>query len=323
MKRSRKLLLGLAVLVLLVVVAETALRVAGHFYLRRLYVHRAVRFTESPNSIRIVALGESSTAGLWVDRRRESYPGQLKDLLQKRYPGRKIHVIVPPHVGHNTSQVANRIDDYLQLYTPAVLVLMVGCNNEWSLAESHVSKFLRMNSAARIRVRLQILAAESRVYKVLHYAYLRFLLREKSGHVRALKNKKYIWGGPQLVRFPPEDWVRPFARSNRQAFVEMWRYDVDRILQAASNHSVPVILMTYHIQPAHLPVEEFVAMAHRHGALLLRNDEVFAQAVNARPREEYLLHDGWHPSPKGYELIARNVFRAIEENDLLRLNEPM
>jgi len=34
-------------------------------------------------------------------------------MLTEKYPEKRIHVYVPPHVGQNTSQVANRMEDYL------------------------------------------------------------------------------------------------------------------------------------------------------------------------------------------------------------------
>src|SRR5262249_18432542 len=59
-----------------------------------------------PGSINIVCLGESTTAGLWI-RFEDSYPKQLERVLREFYRTNAINVIVPPHIGQNTSQMAN------------------------------------------------------------------------------------------------------------------------------------------------------------------------------------------------------------------------
>ncbi|MFH1878349.1 MAG: hypothetical protein ABH883_06040, partial [Candidatus Omnitrophota bacterium] len=82
-------------------VIEIVLRIAGYFYLNRLYTGSFLsRFNNADTDINIVCLGESSTAGLWVSWK-DSYPKQLQRKLRFFYHNDNIKVIVPPHVGQN------------------------------------------------------------------------------------------------------------------------------------------------------------------------------------------------------------------------------
>src|SRR5258706_12817861 len=159
-KVARAILIVLAILI----VVEVGLRIAGFFYLRHLYARQPV-----PGGINVVCLGESSTEGLWVDPA-DTYPWQLQELLRRQYPKQDIAVIVPPHVGQNTSQIANRTADYMERYHPRLVVVMVGINNEWALRESNIGKFVRGKDSFGVKTRIAL--EELRVYKLLRYCYM-------------------------------------------------------------------------------------------------------------------------------------------------------
>ena len=300
--------LGRALLAVLLVAgaAEVGLRVAGRLYLRKLYAAGETR----PGDIPVVCLGESSTAGLWVEPR-DSYPGQLQEALRRLYGEPRIRVVVPPHVGQNTSQMANRIHEYLELYKPRLLVVMAGYNNEWSLAESHVGSFLRGSDAESLRVRLLVALDNLRLFKVTRYACLKLVGNDRSGYMA-----RNVLGHPELVRYPPEEAVYSFAKANRGAFVALWKHDVGAIVHAAGVAHVNALLMTYHVNPTYLTAEEIVSFARAEGVPLARNDLSFEPASIDR---FVFADDHWHPNRLGYAIIAGNALRAIAENDLVGL----
>ncbi|KPK99178.1 MAG: hypothetical protein AMJ95_00005, partial [Omnitrophica WOR_2 bacterium SM23_72] len=261
---------------------ESGLRIAGELYLKKLYTHRV----PAPGSTTVVCLGESSTAGLWV-KKRESYPFQLRMMLQEYYPQKNIKVLVPPHVGQNTSQMANRIEDYIHLYDPVLLIIMAGYNNETSWGESHVIKFLKVDSPGIFKMKALIWLDHFRLFKLLRYAYIRFFYRKVPYYDSKMKNLRkvnYIWGGPELSVLSPEEQKRilDISLSHREAFIKLWRYDIETIVSAAKEHGVQVLLMTY---------KGFI--------------------------NDLLLHDDWHLNLKGYSLIAKNAFESIRDNKLL------
>lgn len=310
----KKALLIFLIIVLVIFLLEVMLRIAGFFYLRKLYVLPFYPAKTAGKNINIVCLGESTTAGLWVNWQ-DSYPKQLEAKLRKFYDNQNIRVIVPPHVGQNTSQMSNRIKQYISSYNPKLMILMVGSNNEWSLSESHIARFISNGKKDASQVRSLVVLNNFRLLKMLRYLYLKFISKEDSDYVS--QNEYCMWGHPEKARFPPERWIYSFAKSNRKAFVEMWKYDVREIIHQAKNHNIEVILMTYHINPGYLPAEEFIALAEEEGVLLIRNDQSFDMLIKNGSINNYLQHDNWHLNKQGYSMIANNALECIKENNLL------
>jgi len=300
------------------VIAELSLRLAGTFYLNRIYARDSNQYKKSRDSINIVCLGESSTEGIWVAKNK-SYPYQLESMLREKYGNNNINVIVPPHVGQNTSQISNRIQNYLELYKPRLIILMVGCNNEWSLAESNIGKFIETNNYESLKIKSYVILDQFRLYKLLRYAYLKFIKREQSNYTNGLDVTNYKWGGPELVRFPPEKYIYKFAKSNSQAFIKLWEYDVGKIASAAKRQNVKVLLMTYHINPSYLPIEVFISLAGKNSIPLVRNDIIFFEQMKEEDISNYIFTDidNWHPRERGYSIVAENAFNAVVANNLL------
>src|SRR3990167_879746 len=85
-----------------------------------------------------------------------------------------------------------------------------------------------------------------------------------------------------------------FSHDNRAQFIELWRYDVSTIIDSAQAHDIPVVLMTYHINPTYLPPEEFEKMAHGKNIPLVRNDWSFQPLIESSEIREYVLaKDRW------------------------------
>jgi lysophospholipase L1-like esterase len=309
-RRRRWLRRGLITVAVLLLI-EIALRIGGHLYLQSLYLRDL-----TPGGIRIVCLGESSTEGLGVPRQ-ESYPSQLQALLEARYH-RRFDVIVPPHVGQNTSQVADRVEEYVDEYHPKLIIIMVGVNNEWALRDSHIGRFLSGSDAQSWSVKAQLALDGVRLFRVARYLYLR--IGSHADHdARWMQGERLAsLGHPGYVPYPPPREVYDFALRNRDAFAQLWRSDVKHIIIAAQRGGTQPLLMTYHI-PGWLPVDEWIDMAQDTHTPLVRNDLAFAPLAEDHTIDNYLLGDHWHPNRRGYAIIAKNAFDAITQHDLLGL----
>jgi len=315
--KYKNLLVLLVSVTLTLFFAELSLRVAGKLYLRRIYTPGV----PAPGSTTIVCLGESSTAGMGV-KMDEWWPLQLKTMLQDYYPMKRIEAVVPPHVGQNTSQQANRVDDYIRLYDPALIILMCGYNNKLAWGESHVIKFIKTDSLRMLKMKSLVWLDRFRLFKLLRYAYIRFFYRKVPYYDSKMKNLRevnYIWGGPELqvVSERENQEIDDIGRVYEEAFIKSWRYDIETIVSAAKEHGVQVLLMTYHINPDYLSSEEFISMADKMNIPLVRNDITFDALREKGTINDFLLYDHWHPNPKGYYLIAKSAFEVIRNDRLL------
>jgi lysophospholipase L1-like esterase len=299
------------------VLCEAALSLGGAWYLHARYQQEfGSAQAGTGRTLTVIALGESSTGGMWV-KPEESYPAQLQRLLQKQYPAERVRVIVPPHTGQNTSQMANRIDDYLALYHPDLLIIMAGINNQWSLSESHVDRYLGLSGISALRARAVIFLSNVRLYRLVRYIYLAYVTREESEYMRMLREQKYVLGAPELTRWPPASWITRLAAGHDDAFVAAWRDDMHTLIRSSEAAGARVLLMTYHLHDFYASPAEFVRMADEEHIPIVRNDLSFRPLVASGAIHDYVLQDSWHPSPLGYQRIARNAYDAIIRDRLL------
>jgi lysophospholipase L1-like esterase len=297
-------ILKMAIFVLFILlVIEVSLRLMGQI--------SVARQPKEDGAFVILALGESSTAGLWVEQN-ESYPAKLEAMLREAHPDRDIRVIVPMHMGQNTGHISNRIHQYLANYEPRMIILMAGYNNEWSLAESHIGTYVGGIDGLRLRV-LSFLD-NFRIYRVVRYVVTWMTSMGES----PLAQGDYVFGGPEYARYPPEKWVYSLARIHGEEFRELWKSDMKIIIDAAQENDITVLLMTYHINPSYLAAEDFESLAAVEEVILVRNDIVFDQKKDDGSIDDLIfITDNWHPNEKGYSIIAQNAFDAIENNGLI------
>ena len=321
MTDRRRFLQILFVVIGLVVIVETGLRLVGFWYLANFY-RELDAASRMQGSINIVCLGESTTAGLWV-KFEDSYPKQLESALREFYRTNAINVIVPPHIGQNTSQMANRIHHYLERYRPRLLIVMAGANNEWSLAESNITMFLDKHTfgVAVLKIKLIVLLDSLRTFKVLRHGYS--ALAAWASHDHVAQNWQSVWAHPEYTRFPPDASVWSFAGKHPAPFVDLWRHDVRTIIRTAKASGVQVLLMTYPLNPTYLrQPTEWNRLAREEDVALLRNDVIFRALAQQGTLDQYLSHDHWHPNERGYKLVTGNVLDFITGHDTLELGHP-
>jgi lysophospholipase L1-like esterase len=299
---------GLAVVFLVLLLGlEALLRGLGWHFTRKYdaYQKRAIARRDC---VTILALGESTTGGLWVDPD-QSYPAQLERILTRKYQ-RPICVVFPPHFGQNSSQMLNRIDRYLEAYSPRLLVLMCGVNNTWSLEESNIWRFVNVFDVRQPGLLLRIVLDHSRVFKLARMA-----LHDLNWRVKAATE---LGGSPPLTSWPPPDENNRFGSANRAAFLRMWRYEIGEMIDRARAHGTEVVLMTYP-NYAFPPVSEFEAMATRKNVPLQRNDLLVKPLLDARWVDYYFFQDPGHPRPQAYAIMSSELAHLIEERNLLHL----
>jgi hypothetical protein len=83
---------------------------------------------------RILALGDSNTYGLYVDRR-QAYPSVLEEAWNRKHPDAPIEVLNAGYPGMNSSHVRNALPGLLRTLRPDLVLVMVGANDLWTVPE--------------------------------------------------------------------------------------------------------------------------------------------------------------------------------------------
>jgi len=102
---------------------ELGLRLAGHTfdYLQEKRNRASLRLK---GAYRIMCLGESTTAG-----GKESYPAQLEEILNQRFPEKHFSVINKGKNGVSTAYILAQLQNNLQTYSPDMVIVMMGIND--------------------------------------------------------------------------------------------------------------------------------------------------------------------------------------------------
>jgi GDSL-like lipase/acylhydrolase family protein len=312
MRRFARRLGRIAIVVVVALLAlEGVLRFMGA-RLSRKYEAEIMRPLAQRDCLTFLTVGESTSKGLWVEAG-QSYPRQLADLLTRRY-GRPICSVTPVHFGQNTSQMYNRFDLYMDTFKPRLIIFMCGANNTWSLEESNIGWFIDLTNPDLRWLRMRLVLDRSRVFKLARMA------KYGLGSWRAMARDD-LRGRAEVTPWPPPDENVQFGTRNQRAFLELWKYEVGRMIDKARAKGVPSILMTYpnYYFPA---ATDFQELAAAKDVPLVRNDLLFKPFLAPGLVEKYFFPDQGHPREIGYRLMAEEVARLIEERDLLRLGRP-
>jgi len=311
-RRLLAALLWSAVIVAGMGAIEIALRMAGRVYVHELSRDSALETPPHEEETVILCLGESTTAGLWVDLE-DSYPKVLERKLSDLHPESRIRVVAPPYIGQNTSQILSELPRYLEHFRPDLVILMVGANNEWALGRSNIRQYFGASTRVAFESLLLVTLSDFRLFKVMRYLYLS--LADKAAARQEYPDGSDVLGESRNWPWPPRRAVWSFAREHPDAFLRMWQAEVGSMIELAKAEGADVLLMTY---PAHIyiPPESFVEMAELKGTGLIRNDLIFADLVERHSMEEIYFEDRWHPREIGYQVIARNIVERIERTQL-------
>ena len=95
--------------------------------LDRAIAHTAARISEG-HSLKIVALGSSSTVGIGATSPTNSYPSRLEALLREQYPDMEIEVINRGVGGEDAREMLARLDKSVLAERPDLVLWQVGTN---------------------------------------------------------------------------------------------------------------------------------------------------------------------------------------------------
>lgn len=301
--RAALLLLGFALALLLL---ELGLRAAAAAYgPRALAPAPAGRET-------VLALGDSHTYGVFFAAE-QAYPEQLAGRLDARAPGR-YRVLNLGLPGTNSSEVAARLDGWLDAWAPRHVVLCVGANNLWNRSGADGAEPSGALSGLRV-LRLARLLRQR-------------LAREgDTPHARPELERRVIGQGDVAVEFRDRDTgelvIRHegnfLAKRPQAEALAILRRDLEDIHARLAERGVRLVLLTYAEHPVagrmtaaqrnHARVNDVLRAfaAERDLALVDAAPRVRARLEAGAPVADYFHPDGSHPTPTGYAAIAEAV----------------
>ena len=138
---------------------------AGELFLQAAsFVARRVSSRAGPGgaegAITILCVGDSHTYGLPLPQE-ESYPAQLEARLAERHPERSFQVVNLGIPGLNSAYLANRLSAQVLQLRPQLVLVWVGINNQWNVAETSQA---RASSLRRLLL-------HSRLFRLLSIAW--------------------------------------------------------------------------------------------------------------------------------------------------------
>lgn len=311
-KKIRFVLISLFIGLLL---TELMLTFLGFGYKVR-YSRYLKKVVDNGSKVKIFCLGESSTWGVGCnsDSRlfdlrgnlENNYPNQLKRLLEKKYPQKSFSVFFDVTIGQNSSEILRKFPEYIEKYSPDLVIVMVGANNFWNLKGSNI--FLLHKDPAISLVAFHILSFldNFRTWKLFKLLIFRLVIKDKWD----------LWD----YNFPAPPGENEEYQKKANYFVEqaafycgfldqLLRHDLSEIIKIAKANNIKIILSGY---PRGDFREIHMEVASKFKIPFVDNYYLdFKKLEESNQVSNYLINDNWHPNAKGYGLMANNIFATI------------
>jgi lysophospholipase L1-like esterase len=305
---------------------EAGLRTAA-FVLTRSSSRSETATDPSGASFRILSIGDSHTYGMGVERF-ESYPAQLERLLNDASGTPRFEVTNLGVPGSNSAQVRRRLPQYLELYEPDLVIVLIGVNDYWNAEETE------SGPATSLRERLHRRLSHLRSYRlaILLIDYMRSPdpyaspqeavlrtteMRPKGGGTGDATVHELRYGGASF-RF------RNTARTiflDEDSQAQLLRHNLREIIRVTSEAEVPLVLPTYAVDAGRYSLPNHV-IRNLSGAYVVTPEfrEDFRR-YRGPLRKRHFFPD-FHPKPPTYEAFAEAVRDALLRWDLVPIRAP-
>lgn len=245
---------------------------------------------------RILCLGDSFTYGLGAEKE-YSYPTQLERLLNDNNSGREFKVFYYGIDGLSSSIIANTLSDNINKYRPDILIILAGCNDHWALYQSNLSKVLKGE-----KINDSLLRAKIFLYRFRAFRLIQLVFNEMADKIQDTKRDKS--GTIKFTNITDENLNR--------ALIE---YNYKKIIQVvnSSNPGIRLFFQTYPVGVEH--INKFIkTVALDYKIPIIEQDVIFSKLNEIKP---FVASDGWHLNAKGYNLMAKNIYKKFLEEGII------
>ncbi len=245
------------------------------------------------DSITILCVGDSHTYGLPLPPE-ESYPALLEARLSERHPASVFQVVNLGIPGMNSGYLANRLERQMLQLRPQLVLVWVGINNQWNVAESEDG------GGALGRLLLH-----SRLYRLARIAWY-----TSTGYQYDPEQHGGWFEGEQ----PPSARRPPDEAQTRELAPGLTR-DLTRIVETVRSLDTPVVFLTYPMRKQR-PLNRVIERAgFEAGVPVLDAVRDFERAVAEGHAIRSLidLSAGPHPTALLYGYVVESLVPEIEK----------
>jgi lysophospholipase L1-like esterase len=264
---------------------------------------------------RVLCLGDSNTYGLWLKHRDlNSYPAQLEALWNQgdRSP---IEVMNLGYPGSNSSRVLGNLREMLDVFSPELVIVMVGANDFWTapIALPTDSEVSGTSEASEDPAWMRFLAKHSRLHKLLY-----MLARSTAADSLEIDEAsgKDPDGTRATARFGEHVFDMSWTRAERaeRSHPDELASNLRSIVEATRDAGARIALMTYPSRNQHYGrANSFIrAAAQATKAPLIDLERDFRPLCPEVECPKWLFSDQ-HPRPSGYRVIAEQIVEAGAE----------
>lgn len=279
---------------------------AAHSWAVRLDLRQSLA---DPGAPVILCLGDSHTYGAGVSAD-DAYPARLEQLLRER--GLRASVVNLGAPGMNTSEIRRRLPAWLSSYQPAAVIVLAGVNNGWNRRDqswSDLEDGLPVSWSVRAR---DFLSSRVRLARAA------IVLVHRLDWTRPEEERSRDRFGRLVLHERKESWQVESA----QATYDRAGRDLAAIIALVRAQGAVPVLMTYVTDPVatfETPNRLLRETAARARTILADNDRALQpffmldeHTMDKAKRAELFFPD-MHPRGPGYQKIAENVMKSLEQ----------
>ena len=289
----------LVIIIGLLLILEILMQTAG------LILRRTRPQAVKPGLKLIVCLGDSHTYG-YLQPEPDSYPYQLERLLNKK--GDRYQVLNLGAIGVNSSQVLHFLPLIIRDYHPMIIILQVGTNNVWNMAEQE-----GQSSVHNLLMRIKLY----KLFRLIGYLYLK------------ATNKRWVVefrDSGEIVHHAARAYEKP-EDVDLRAVWRIYLRDMQEIIKICRENNVQLVLMNYagDRYSAFDTVNALIRQVARKSDLpLVDNYDYFTSRMmgpdNKLDEKLYgrlfLTDPNSHLTRMGYGWVAENACQVLKEQGL-------
>lgn len=178
----KKLFLIICSLIFTLTFIEVSLRLASYFYPKS----RALKYSKD-GAYAILCIGDSYTMGFGAPRGKD-YPSQLEEILNSKSKNLNFRVINGVIGGGTTSTAVNLLNEFIIKYKPDMLVVILGCNDNWNYTDLNLSCI--QNDYVPYIIKLDSAFSRLKTFKLMKIIFINLRNKIKILH-RRFNSKEY------------------------------------------------------------------------------------------------------------------------------------